>query len=103
MRTRWMIAALAALMLAGCVAPARVQFANPYPAPPPPRAEIVPKAPVTEDQVIWQPGHWDWLGNGYEWRAGRWVKAAGHGSAWLQGYWSNSSTGTWLWIPAHWV
>ncbi len=90
------------LLLAGCVSITRRQDVNPYPPAPPDRTEIAPLPPVSEDPVIWQPGHWDWIGNAFTWRDGRWVGRAGHGSMWQTGYWSNT-TGTWLWMPAHWV
>jgi hypothetical protein len=94
---------LGMLLLAGCVAPAPVMVgANPYPPPPPRREEMVPKPPVTDQLIIWEPGHWDWIGDGYTWREGRYVPLDGHDSHWLDGYWSNQS-GTWLWVPAHWM
>jgi hypothetical protein len=76
--------------------------ANPYPAPPPPRQETIPKPPVTEQQLIWQPGHWDWTGNGYVWREGQYVPLAGHSDKWQPGYWTLQN-GTWTWVPAHWL
>ncbi|MDA8247680.1 MAG: hypothetical protein M0Z28_00725 [Rhodospirillales bacterium] len=76
--------------------------ANPYPQPPPVRTEVIPKPPVSEDPLIWQPGHWDWAGTGFSWHAGEWMKRAGHGTEWQDGYWSNQN-GTWSWVPAHWM
>lgn len=95
---------LLTLGLAACQmpAPAPTAAANPYPTPPPVKAEEIPKPPVSEDPLIWQPGHWDWIGNGYDWRPGEWVKRAGHGTQWQDGYWSNSS-GTWVWVAPHWI
>ncbi len=102
MRIQLMTAALlGALTLAGCTAPTGVAY-NPNPPPPPVRAEIIPLPPVSEQVSIWQPGHWDWAGNGYAWREGRWVQRAGHGTTWQDGYWSNASA-QWTWVPAHWV
>ena len=75
---------------------------NPNPPPPPVRTEIIPKPPVSEEPLIWQPGHWDWEGSGYAWRQGEWVKRAGHGTEWQDGYWANQN-GTWSWVPAHWM
>ena len=96
-------AALAGLLaLAGCtVTPAGVVY-NPYPQPPPVRIETIPPPPVSAVSLIWQPGHWDWNGQGYLWQSGRWVERAGHGTTWQDGYWSNAS-GVWTWVPAHWV
>ncbi len=54
------------------------------------------------EALMWQPGHWDWVGTGYTWREGQWVKRAGHGTEWQDGYWSNRN-GTWTWLPAHWM
>ncbi len=75
---------------------------NPNPPPPPVRTEVIPKPPVSEAPLIWEPGHWDWAGTGYSWREGEWVPRAGHGSQWQDGYWSNQN-GTWSWLPAHWM
>lgn len=102
MRTRRLATLAVALLLAGCVSITRQSNANPYPPVPLPRAEVQPSAPLSEDTATWQPGHWDWVGTGYEWRDGRWIGRQGHGSMWLTGYWSNA-TGVWLWMPAHWV
>ncbi len=91
------------IALAGCTAPYTVASSNPYPPPPPPRAEVVPVSPVSEDQLIWRPGHWNWdNAGGYVWEAGQYVPLAGHGRSWLIGYWSNVG-GNWVWVPAHWV
>ena len=92
----------ASLALAGCaVVPVGAAY-NPYPQPPPVRAETIPLPPVSEQPLIWQPGHWDYDGQGYTWREGRWVERAGHGTQWQDGYWSNA-TGSWAWVPAHWL
>jgi hypothetical protein len=50
-----------------------------------PRAESVPKPPVSPEPLDWQPGHWDWAGNGYLWSPGQYVLAAGHGLNWMPG------------------
>ena len=92
----------ALLLLGGCVSETRAVSTPPYPAPPPVPAETVPKPPVSEQPLIWQPGHWDWSGSGYAWREGRWVPREGHGTQWQDGYWT-SDNGVWSWVPAHWL
>jgi len=93
---------LSLLLAAGCAGPSATVGQNPYPPPPALRAEAIPKPPVTEQLLVWQPGHWDWTGNGYAWQEGRYVPLAGHGTQWMFGYWTNSS-GNWTWVPAHWM
>jgi hypothetical protein len=103
MRLRPSLLLLGLLSLAGCAVRAPAQFgANPYPPPPPLREEVIPRPPVTEELLVWQPGHWDWVGSGYTWREGRYVPLAGHGTEFLFGHWSNQS-GAWIWMPAHWL
>ena len=87
---------LLALSLGACVA------TPPYPGVPPLRDDPMPKPPVTGEQLLWQPGHWDWNGSGYMWMPGQYVPAAGHGGSWMQGWWSQVD-GIWRWEPAHWV
>ena len=93
---------LGSLALTACNGAAGVAY-NPNPPPPPVREEVIPKPPVSEIVLIWQPGHWDWDGTGgYFWRTGEYVDRQGHGTQWQDGYWTNAS-GRWSWIPAHWV
>ncbi len=109
MRARFALSSAALLLALGAAScaqpsPASIATANPYPPPPPVRSEVIPKPPVSEAPLIWQPGHWDWVGSGYSWREGEWVQRAGHGTEWQDGYWSNQNpTGTWTWLPAHWI
>ncbi len=92
-----------ALLLAGCAASEGTQQqADVQPQPPPPRNEVIPKPPVSEAPLVWQPGHWDWTGGGYAWRPGRWILRAGHGTLWQDGYWGREG-GQWVWIPGHWL
>jgi len=97
---------IAVLALAGCDRPPALAptsaAANPNPQPPQVPVETIPKPPVSEEPLVWQPGHWDWLGNGYEWRKGEWVQRGGHGTEWQDGYWNNAG-GRWEWQPAHWL
>ncbi len=92
-----------ALVVGGCVAAGPQMGANPYPPPPPVQAEIVPKPPVSEDPLIWRPGHWDWTGGSYVWTQGAWVAREGHGTNWQDGYWTQGPNGQWVWLPAHWM
>ncbi len=89
----------AGLVLAGCVA--APPAAPPYPPVPPVRPETLPKPPVSEAPLIWEPGHWDWSGTTYNWQAGAWVPRAGHGTMWQDGYWEKKGD-TWSWLPGHW-
>ena len=89
------------LLVAGCEGSTGKVEPSP-PAPPPAAAETVPLPPVSEAPLIWQPGHWDWIGVGYTWREGRWVTRAGHGTLWQPGYWTQED-GAWNWVPAHWL
>jgi hypothetical protein len=89
--------------LAGCTAPIPQSAANPYPPAPAVQAEVIPKPPVSEDPLIWQPGHWDWTGGSYVWTPGAWEPREGHGTSWQDGYWSQGPGGQWVWIPAHWL
>jgi hypothetical protein len=102
MRKSITLAALLAVgLLAGCTAKPQAD-ANPYPPVPPPIAETMPNPPVTAEPLMWQPGHWDWTGNGYVWSKGQYVPAEGHGNLWMPGWWSRSEAG-WNWLPPHWT
>ncbi|HTU56302.1 MAG TPA: hypothetical protein VMF62_20225 [Acetobacteraceae bacterium] len=88
---------VAGLGLAGCAT------GNPYPPVPPARAETVPLPPVSGTPLLWQPGHWDWNGHGYDWIAGQWIPRDGHSTTWMPGYWAeNQQSETWTWQPGHW-
>lgn len=90
------------LLLAGCVAPT-VAGPGPQPAGPPPTPiETIPLRPATEDELIWQPGHWDWNGVRYTWREGRYVPRGEHSNQWQPGFWALENGG-WVWLPAHWL
>ena len=93
---------LAAILVAVGLAACQQGSQPPYPPPPPLRAESMGKPPVTETLLIWQPGHWDWTGGGYEWVPGSFVPREGHGELWMPGYWEKADDG-WHWRPAHWV
>jgi hypothetical protein len=94
-------AALFALsLIGGCATPP--PNANPFPPVPPLIPEALPKPPVAAEQLMWQPGHWDWTGSGYVWAQGQYVPAAGHGNLWMPGWWSPTPSG-WSWQPPHWT
>lgn len=76
---------------------------NPYPPVPPLQPDAMGKPPVTTTPLIWQPGHWDWVGGGYSWVPGTFVPSAGHGNMWMPGYWAKGEGGDWVWQPAHWM
>ena len=62
---------LGASLLAGCATQnTPTAAANPFPPVPPPMTETIPKPPVSGEQLLWQPGHWDWNGSGYVWQPG---------------------------------
>ena len=61
------------LALGGCAAPGATS--GTYPPVPPPRAETIPKPPVTATPLLWEPGYWNWTGAGYVWHPGRYVPA----------------------------
>ena len=92
--------------LAVLLAPACWPDAGPRPIPYPPVPALIqetaPKPPVTQEALMWQPGHWDWNGSGYVWARGQYVPAAGHGNLWVPGWWSRTDAG-WVWQPPHWT
>jgi hypothetical protein len=86
----------AAGLLSGCVA------ANPYPPVPPPRPETIPPPPVTGTLLLWQPGHWNWTGDGYVWEPGEYVPRDGHSNLFMPGYWQQTAAGR-TWVAPHWM
>jgi hypothetical protein len=62
MRTFTAAATLLAITLLGACTPQSQAGGNPYPPVPPLVAEVIPKPPVAGEQLVWQPGHWDWSG-----------------------------------------
>jgi WXXGXW repeat (2 copies) len=90
---------LAALAAALCVAGCVVTPANPYPAPPPLQAEVVPTPAVGQ---VWEPGHWQWNGVQYAWVPGRYIAQAPGVTHWVHGRWVLQG-GAWVWVPGHWV
>lgn len=96
----WRLAAiLAAIALSGCMG---VPTANPYPPIPEAPAELIPKPPPSGDTLVWQPGHYEWIGAGYVWYPGQYVTQDGHGTLWQPGSWQRTRSG-WVWQPGHWL
>jgi hypothetical protein len=63
---------------------------------------MIPKPPVTGTPLVWEPGHWNWSGNGYVWEPGEYVSREGHGTMFQPGYWQQGTAG-WQWIAPHWL
>lgn len=75
---------------------------RPFPTPPPLPAEILPLPPVSQTQLIWQPGDWTYAGGSYRYEAGRYVPAEGHSRQWMFGHWAPDPSGP-VWVPGHWL
>ena len=92
--------AAALLLLAGLSCPGEDAAAPPVQVAPP---QPVP-ASWQANGYVWVPGHWDWTGKEYSWRAGSWqpsVVPAQTPLAWIEGQWNQDPTGAWNWIPGH--
>ncbi len=101
MRLLPVLFSLALLPLAACQTVDRETGA--CPVPPSPKSEERPKPPVSEEEQIWQPGHWDWSGGSYAWRPGVWMKRTG-GNLWMDGHWTRDQVpAPCYWVPPHWV
>jgi hypothetical protein len=92
------------LSLAACVPPPTVVAPgpNPYPPPPPPQAEVRTLPPVSEAQLVWRMGTWEWVGNGYAWQPGEWEPLGSHSNEYLPGHWAVVN-GVWTWERGHWL
>jgi hypothetical protein len=95
--------AVAGAAVAGCTSASRTEGA--CPSAPALVEETMPKPPVSEQQLIWQPGHWDWNGNTYAWTSGDWLPKPPSGSGmWLEGHWTREGkSAPCVWVPAGWV
>lgn len=95
------LAVLGALvLLSGCDV---VKDNTTCPIPPELRVEATPKPPVSEQEQIWQPGHWEWNGGSYTWREGRWILREGRTGLWVHGHWVRDRVpGPCRWVPAYW-
>ena len=68
-------------------------------APPAPRFEAIPPAPV--GRYAWIPGRWNWNGHSYVWVGGRYVPMAARYRGWAPGHWGGHAR-EWYWVPGHW-
>ena len=84
------------LALSGCAAPGGP------PSVPPPRAENIPLPPLSAEEQIWRPGHWNWDGNGYVWIQGQYEPRGNHSTLWQPGFWDRGQGG-WFWRAPHWL
>ena len=75
---------------------------NPNPPVPPRREETRPLPPVSEDQMVWRMGGWEWVGSGYVWRDGEWEKLGTHSNEYLPGHWKIENN-AWVWERGHWL
>ncbi|MCW3475941.1 hypothetical protein [Limobrevibacterium gyesilva] len=77
------------------------------PGPPPAaQAELVPPPPSGSGPVVWQPGHWAWIGQSgapWQWMPGRYVQTPMGHTAWVQGQWVQNASGGWSWVEGHWM
>lgn len=89
MRKRDFLGGLAALSLGGLFAAMAQAQVIVQVAPPPPRAERVPRP---RRGMVWVPGHWDWNGRRYVWRAGHWERAR-RGYRWREDRWVERNGG----------
>ena len=104
-------AATAAALLLGCCGPQRIHIVrtdsivetSAYSVvtlrPPAARSELIPPAP--SDRVVWDPGRWNWDGQGYIWVGGHYVERPYRQSVWAPGHWTEQ-TGGWVWAEGHW-
>lgn len=74
------------------------------PAVPQLRQEERPLPPAVDYEQVFQPGHWEWTGSSYNWRAGSWIKRDERGTLWMDGNWvRDKAPGPCRWDPARWV
>ena len=68
---------------------------------PPMYVEPQPAAPAG-NQLVWQPGYWEWRGT-WVWIPGRYIETTTPAAVWVPGAWVASAGGAWRWNPAHWA
>ncbi len=67
----------------------------------PPAAPTVDKPPRPPGQnIVWVPGHHEYIGGKYVWKQGHWQKAR-PGKVWVSGHWKHTRRGH-KWVPGHW-
>lgn len=100
MKLPLILAGVALMALTGC----SMNDVSACPQPPTRKIETIPKAPVSEQVMLWQPGHWDYAGGGYTWVAGQWVPRGTKSGQWFDGYWTrDAAPSPCHWVPAHWL
>jgi len=62
----------------------------------------MPLPPLSAEEQIWRPGHWNWDGNGYVWIPGQYEPRGNHSTMWQPGFWDRDQRG-WFWRPPHWL
>ena len=92
------VPALAALVLLSACA----TRAPAFPTPPALPVVKIPLPPVSEVQLIWQPGDWAYSNGSYRYDSGRYVPADGHSGSWQFGHWAGT-TGHYAWVPGGWL
>jgi hypothetical protein len=105
MRTRWIRAMLATLLLGLGSAhpiglggtPALAQELAPQP---PPTPQVESPGPPPSPNAVWIAGHWLWRGGRYDWVAGRWENAP-PGASYIPGRHKQTGQG-WVWEPGRW-
>lgn len=75
---------------------------NPYPPVPARLTELRPLPPVSEAQLVWRMGEWEWTGTGYVWQPGEWEPLGGHSNEFMPGHWVPQG-GAWIWVRGHWL
>jgi len=82
-------------------------LAQPYSgAPLPPPYRPIPErrredVPPPRPGMLWEPGHWHWMGRDYVWIRGRFVRRRPEYHLWVEGHWERRGPG-WAWVPSHW-
>ncbi len=101
LRTGLVFATTAMLALGGC---ALQQDTGACPVPPTRKIEKIPKPPVSEHVLLWQPGHWNYANGGYTWVKGQWIPRGSKSGQWFDGYWTrDAAPSPCHWVPAHWL
>lgn len=101
MRLHLALAGVALLALGACSVQQDVAAC---PKPPERKAEVIPKPPISEQVMLWQPGHWDYSNGNYIWAPGQWIPRGNRSGQWFDGYWTrDAAPSPCHWVPAHWL